>query len=60
MATLFSGTVSPYSVLLDKPPAEVDMDDIYDTFMPYLRKGKTVRGEVSTYTVATREELKYV
>ena len=27
------------------------MDDFYDTFMPYRRKGKTVRGELSTRTV---------
>ena len=28
------------------------MDDIYDTFMPYRRKGKkTDRGELSTRTV---------
>ena len=51
MAALFSDTAKPAQGLLDKPPAEVYMDDIYDTFMPYLRKGKTVRGELSTYTV---------
>ena len=52
MATLFSDVDSPYRVLLDKPSAEDNVDDVYDTFMPYRRKGKkTVRGELSTRTV---------
>ena len=36
---------------MSKPPGEVKMDDVYDTFMPYQQKGKTVRGELSTRTV---------
>lgn len=51
VATLFSDADSPYRVLMGKPPGEVKMDDVYDTFMPYRQKGKTVRGELSTRTV---------
>ena len=35
VATLFSDADSPYRVLMGKPPAEVKMDDVNDTFMPY-------------------------
>ena len=45
---LFSYTAGQCRALFDKSPTEVDMDELYMTCMSYVRKVKTVHGELST------------
>lgn len=70
MSVLYGDTAGPCRVLFDNSPKEVDMDGLYDTFMPYGRKRRTAGGELSSCSIshhlkhmymslATRKELKH-